>query len=70
MADPIQPDDSTLRHYTATEVAAIFGCSPRWTLEQAHAKRIAHTIVAGRIRFRADHILAISKANDVDHRLA
>lgn len=60
------PDDPTLRHYTASEVAAIFGCSPRWVLEQAYAKQIAHTIIASRIRFRADHILAISKANDID----
>lgn len=63
---PLTPE--TVRHYTPEEVVAekLLRCSARWLKDEAHAKRIPHTKIAGRVTFRLDHIMAISMAGDVD----
>jgi hypothetical protein len=63
---PVQVTEEDIRHYTAQEVEDLnlLPVKARWLREQAYKRRIPHTKVAGKLRFRLDHLLAISKAGD------
>jgi hypothetical protein len=60
--------EDRLRLYTPEEVIEM-GFLPftvRTLKEAAYAKRVPHTKLNGKIRFRLDHIWAISTAGDVN----
>lgn len=59
-------EDEPLRHYTVEEVAEILGISRRWLAGQAAARTIRCTYIAGKLRFTAVHIRALSEAGEVD----
>jgi hypothetical protein len=65
---PSMPTLEAVRHYTAEEIVKLelLPCGVRWLKDGAYARRLPHTKVAGKIRFRLDHILAISQLFDVD----
>lgn len=66
---PAMPTLDEIRLYTAEEVVELklLPVKARWLKENAYKRRIPHTQIAGRkLRFRLDHILAISQLFDFD----
>lgn len=59
--------EDTLRHYTPAEVAEkrLLPVSASWLEKQAYARRIPFTNVAGKVTFRLDQLLEISRSFDV-----
>ncbi|MGE7432787.1 hypothetical protein [Kitasatospora sp. NPDC001175] len=57
-----------LRLYTPEEVIAmqLLPYTVRTLKDAAYGKRIPHTTVGRKVRFRLDHIWAIQQASDVD----
>ena len=58
--------DESLDHYTVDEAAAKLKISRRWLAGKAAERSIECTYVAGKLRFTAEHIRAISRAGEVD----
>ncbi|WP_329545536.1 helix-turn-helix domain-containing protein [Streptomyces sp. NBC_01356] len=58
--------DEPLQHYSVEEVAEILGISRRWLAGQAAERSIRCTYIAGKLRFTAAHIRALSEAGEVD----
>lgn len=60
--------EEMLRNYLPDEVVELklLRCSVRWLKDEAYARRIPHTTVAGRVAFRMEHILRISQMFDVE----
>ena len=58
--------EAVVRHYTAEEIQELklLPCSARWLLKQAYSRQVPFTAVAGKITWRLDQILAISRSFD------
>lgn len=69
MAQPV-PDvaltEEAVRHYTAEEIEQkkLLPCKARWLKQKAYAREIPFTGVAGKLSWRLDQILAISRSFD------
>lgn len=63
---PRTVEDMDLRHYDVQAAADLLGVSRRWLAGQAAARAIDCTYVAGKLRFTAAHIRAISRAGEVN----
>lgn len=59
--------EERLRHYSADEIEELnlLPVKARWLREQAYLRKIPATKVGGKLRFRLDHILAISLAGEI-----
>lgn len=64
--DPAQLTEAAVRHYTAEEIEAkrLLPCKARWLKEQAYARLIPFNGTAGKLTWRLDQILAISRSFD------
>ena len=60
--------EERLRLYTAEEVVAmkLLPYTARTLRDAAHQRRVPHTTVNRKVRFRLEHIAAIQQAADVD----
>lgn len=64
--DPAGLTEAAVYHYTAEEIVekGLLPCTARWLKREAHARRIPFTAPAGKLRWRLDQILAISRQFD------
>lgn len=64
--DPGSLTEAALRHYTAKEIEdrRLLPCSADWLKKRAHAREIPFNGTAGKLTWRLDQILAISRMFD------
>ncbi|KDN83442.1 hypothetical protein [Kitasatospora cheerisanensis] len=67
-AAPAAPEatENELRHYSIQQAADLLGVSKRWLAGKVADRAVPHTFLANQTKFRAEHILQISRAGEVD----
>lgn len=65
-SDSVLLTEAAVRHYTAAEIEELklLPCSARWLLQRAYRREVPFTAVAGKITWRLDQVLEISRSFD------